>query len=377
MSNPLIVFELPLLYGECQTGKTKVYKVEVHDNHDGSFSIYRHHGQLGGKMQADEKRVETGKNLGKASATSPREQAIMEAMSMHQKKLDANYSVTQPVAGVATEKANLLPMLAQSYSDSGHRMIFPCYAQRKLNGVRCLARRDGNTIWFTSRKNKPYDSTLSHLVSPLLKVMSDGEIFDGEIYIHGLSLQTIVSYVKKLRPGLSEKLQYWIYDVVDSTKTFEQRYARYSEALLDCSPELVSVPCVEVQEPDTIQVAHDEFVQAGYEGAILRNKLGLYKTDHRSADLQKFKRFKDEEFLIIGGNSPTTGRYSGGCVFQCQTKDGKIFDVAPRGTVAIRQQYFKDLPQLIGKQLTVRFFAFSDAGIPLFPVGICPRDYEA
>lgn len=365
------VFELPQLYGEAQTGKVKIYKVSVVDNQDGSFSVLREHGQLGGKTQIDEKRITEGKNVGKANETTPQEQAIAEAKSYWKKKLDSNYSESQEQSA---SKANLLPMLAQSYKDSGHRIAFPCYGQAKLNGVRCLAKRTGDTISFTSRKGKSYDGTLGHLIPTLLGMMQDGEVFDGEIYIHGKSFQTIVSYVKKLTPE-SKQLQYWVYDIADSNVPFEQRYKRYKQAIVE-NPFIIPVESVEITSAEQVKPIHDKQVQEGFEGLIIRNKAGLYSFDYRSADLQKYKEFIDEEFLIVGGRTADTGRYQGCCVFQCATKEGKVFECCPRGSVEVRKQYLLDLPNLLNKQLTVRYQNLSDDGIPIFPVGVIVRDYE-
>ena len=209
----------------------------------------------------------------------------------------------------------------------------------------------------------------------LLAIMQDGEIFDGEIYIHGLPLQTIVSYVKKLRPE-SKLLKYYVYDIGDATKTFEKRYATYSSVIPE-NDKIIAVQCVTINSPDDIQFAHDGFVEEGYEGLILRNKLGLYQFNLiRSKDLIKFKRFEDKEFTIIGGKTAVTGRYEGGCVFRCRCENGEEFDVAPRGSMERRRKYYQDLPKLINKELTVRFIGRSLAGIPQHVVGIVVRDYE-
>ena len=48
----------------------------------------------------------------------------------------------------------------------------------------------------------------------------------------------------------------------------------------------------------------------------------------------------------------------------------------PKGSVEKRQQMFKDLEKIIGKELTVRYQELSEDGIPIFPVGIVIRDYE-
>ncbi len=360
----------PTLYGDSVKGTVKEYRVYVLENPDGTCSIVREHGQMGGKMQQDVKVVSSGKNIGKANETSVLEQALSEAKSMWQKKKDNNYTETPGESG-----KNLLPMLAQKFVDAGHRMKYPAFAQIKLNGVRCLARREGDKIFFTSRKNKSYDSALPHLVQPLLSMMKDGEIYDGEIYIHGVPFQMIASWVKKLRPE-STQLQYWVYDKAIEGVPFSERLKQYWDEIPDEHPLIVKVMSYSVLSPEEVKPLHDTFYNEGYEGIILRNRDGLYLFDHRSADLQKYKIFEDAEFKIVGGRTAETGRYAGGCIFKCVTKEGKEFEVCPRGTMQIRKQYYQDLPKLIGKDLTVRYQELSKDGIPIFPVAICVRDFE-
>ena len=98
-----------------------------------------------------------------------------------------------------------------------------------------------------------------------------------------------------------------------------------------------------------------------------------------SDDLEKVKEFKSEEFEIIGGKEGT-GTDEGCVIYRCITKEGKEFDARPRGTVEDRKQMLLDLPDSIGKPLTVRFAEYSDDGIPQQPVGVpiaeAVRDYE-
>jgi len=369
---PRLIFTFPKLFGECQTGKTKIYKVSVQDNGDSTYSILREHGQLNGKTQIDEKKISEGKNIGRANQTTVRDQALSEAQSYYQKKLDSNYVEDISKAG---NGPNLLPMLAQKYSDSKHRLIMPCYGQPKLNGVRCLARRENNNIYFTSRKNKPYDNQLQHLVPSLLEIMKDGDIFDGEVYIHGLSLQETVSYVKRQREE-SLQLRYHVYDIADTNLTFEERNTKYQSMIPDNHELIIKVPTADIADHDSVKPVHDLYVQEGYEGLMLRNKSGKYLFEKRSADLQKYKCFLDDEATVLGGVTPSTGRYAGCVVFNLITSSGVKFDACPRGTVEIRKKYYQDLPKLIGKKVTYRYQELSKDGTPLFPVVVCCRDYE-
>jgi DNA ligase-1 len=63
-------------------------------------------------------------------------------------------------------------------------------------------------------------------------------------------------------------------------------------------------------------------------------------------------------------------------VFEVKNKKGQIFSVRPKGTREMRTEWFKDIKKLTGEKLTVRYQNLSEDGIPIFPVGICVRDYE-
>ena len=77
-----------------------------------------------------------------------------------------------------------------------------------------------------------------------------------------------------------------------------------------------------------MECLHDEFVAAGYEGAILRAPVALDATGARGAALLKYKRFDDTEFEIVGAVS-ARGTDAGCVVWQCATETGRIFEVVP------------------------------------------------
>ena len=135
-----------------------------------------------------------------------------------------------------------------------------------------------------------------------------------------------------------------------------------------------------VNNYDEAKIYHDNCVQNGYEGAMLKNAAGDYVFQYNSNDIEKVKDYQDSEFEIIGGKEGT-GTDTGCIIYRCITESGGEFDARPRGTVEDRQQMLIDLPTDIGKMLTVRYAELSDDGIPLQPVGIpaeaeAVRDYE-
>ncbi len=382
----------PQLYALASTGKVKTWQIKVRNNGDGTATVTSTFGQHGGKLQDKVEIIREGKNLGRANETTPHGQALSEAASDFQRKLDKKYTETIPGAMDHQEADILLPMLALDFRKRAHDIVYPAYGQPKLNGVRCLTEKvSDREIRFTSRKNKPFpEEVTAHLVQPLLQVMERGEIKDGEFYVHDWSFQQITRTVKKARPWARE-LQYHIFDIADKAATWGQRRQELLKARqFNTSPELVKfVDDQLLQDATYVKLAHDFYVGHGYEGVIIRNAAGLYVFDHRSKDLQKYKEFIDAEFEIVGGDfetvtDPATHAEVKAVVFTCVTPEGYNFNVRPKGTVAFRARLYANLPDLLGRFLTVRYQELSTensergtrGGLPIFPVGLAIRDYE-
>ena len=376
------------LYSVSSKGKIKEWFIYVVSNDDGTATIVREHGYTGAKIQMNEKVISKGKNIGKTNETTPLDQAIKDATSMRQKRLDTGF--TEEIPDLDNFIPPELPMLAHKFVDRKHNIKYPCFVQPKLNGVRCFAKKvDEETVVYTSRKGKVY-TTLDHLTPLLLNSMSVGEIFDGEIYVHGETFQHIVRLVKKLRPE-SITLQYHVYDIAVVDLPYVDRMKRLYGMLkttkpgahgdaysfsVDKYPEIVVTETREIMNEDGVYQRHDKYVQQGYEGVIIRNRDGVYKFDNRSVDLQKYKEFIDEEFEIVGGDKGT-GLHDGCVIFTCAVaKDGPVFNVYPKGTLQARRKMYDNLTGYVGKYLTVRYQEKSEDGIPIFPIGIVVRDYE-
>lgn len=360
-----------MLYAKASNGKIKMWSITA----EGNTMIIRS-GYEGGKM-AEQRKTIVGKNIGKANETSDGQQCHLECKSKWQKKIDEQYCEDRMKIKEYGEQEILLPMLALNFRDREHDIKFPCYVQPKLNGVRCIYQGDK----FISRKGKEY-TTLKHLAIELKELGIT--MPDGEIYVHGMAFQEIIRRVKKDRGVKTQALEYWIYDQVNK-ETFNKRSKEIktrfsfntSSAFMDRSgiAHLKYVETVLVNSKEEIKQWHDKFVQQGFEGVIIRNVDGLYKVKHRSQDLQKYKEFFDAEFEIVGYHEGT-GTDDGTVIFEVKTKKGQIFSVRPRGTHEVRSEYLEDISSIIGKELTVRYQNLSESGIPVFPVGICIRDYE-
>lgn len=376
------IFELPKLYGLSSTGKVKEWKIYVQWLNDNRPWITTEYGYLDGEIQSTSTVIKEGKNLGRSNETTPYEQACAEAKSKWLKKKDENYQEQVPT----TDSIILLPMLAQKYKDKKHLVKWPWYGQPKLNGVRSLARIENGQVTFTSRKGKVF-TTLPHIEAELIKIFPEGSILDGEVFHPDLTLQSILSRVKREKTSRQDledtKLQYWIYDVIVDVP-FQSRTLFLANFGLDIQKYTEFLTMVEtvVMDNELDLLRYNEYnLNKGFEGTMLRNPAGLYRPDYRSPDLLKFKdfTFQDEEFEIVGGVS-AKGKDEGTVVFVCKTKEGKEFSVRPKGTREQRTAWLNEIDSLIGKELTVKFAEYTPDGIPFHPSGIAIgeaiRDYE-
>ncbi len=270
-------------------------------------------------------------------------------------------------------------MLAHDFHKRGKDIKFPCFVQPKLDGTRCVA-VCGSSGGLYSRNRKTYPN-LGH-IKVIVAALPAGLILDGELYSDELSFQEIVGMVKaetlkKDQVAKEPKIQLHVYDIVDPTQGFADRYKRLQELFVglgEGSP-LHLVETLECKAVEAVKGFHDKYVKGGFEGVMLRNVGGKYNIGHRCKELQKFKEFEDDEFEVIGFGEGE-GVEAGCVVWRCKTEDGKGFACRPRGTHEERRALLTAARSYIGKKLTVRYQELTTDGIPRFPVGLAFRDYE-
>jgi hypothetical protein len=386
----------PELHGDAVSGKAKMWSVRVFEK-DGCGIIETTHGYVDGKKQVNEKIIAEGKNIGKKNETTPLQQAINDARTAWVKKKESGYSPIGISGGGAEGESGeeddgaaeeLMagnrskgiddtvpsPMLAHDYNKRGKSIKFPCFAQRKFDGTRCVG-IPGKGLFSRNKKSYPH---LDHIVSEINKLPAT-VILDGELYSDTLTFQEIVGLVKRetLRAGDEEKqpqIKFHIYDIVNDMP-YEQRYANLQVLFKRYRfKHLVLVKTDECESEEKMKELHAQYVADGYEGLMLRNKTGLYK-NARSADLQKYKEFFDDEYEIIDYKEGE-GVEAGCVLWVCKTAEGKTFNCRPRGTREDRAEMFGRGDEYIGKMLTVRFQELTTDRVPRFPVGLAIRDYE-
>ncbi len=357
-----------------QSGKVGYWKVEVFGWPEGAELLITHAKTLDGKPVEAVVPVEP-KNIGRANETTPLQQAISEAESRVNKQRDRGYVDTpeQAAAPVTNALGKKKPMLATDIDKVKPESIDwdNAWVQPKLDGHRCL-----NDDGIYSRGGKPHN--VQHISDAIWAAGWGDILLDGELYCHGVALQTLGSWIKKPQED-SLRLTYYVYDLV-SDEPFEDRLARLRGLFYGSNVAkdfLQLVPTIQVRSMAEALKLVQGWVDQGYEGGILRHGTTGYEDDKRSKSLLKLKQFSDMEVTVIGYRLGTPKVVDGVTyqqpVLRYVTDDGKEGEVLAHGTVPEKHAVWELLESADdwSRRLTIEHFGFTKAGVPNIATAKC------
>ena len=273
------------------------------------------------------------------------------------------------------------PMLAYPVSDKPINYENKISMQPKLDGVRCVIQYDGEVKAY-SRTGKPWQN-IEHILFNLKPwfVLNPNVILDGELYNHDLrdDFETIISLVRRQKPDdidmleSADLVQFHCYDIIDETKTFEERN-RFITQTLPRNHCVYHVNTVPVYDDEHAKTLHKVNLDNGYEGSILRTN-DVYKCG-RSWNLRKFKDFHDAEATLLawvegkGKRKGTVGK------FIAVDADGNEFGMPVMDKFDYLQKNFRKMRNWVGKTATFTYFERTKANSYRHPLFKCIRDYE-
>lgn len=379
-------------------GKIRLVEISYYwDDDQHGFVISRTTGLYNGKMT---KQPDVVILKGKASRTL-KEQVELEYNSHKKKYLDKGYKLlTKDISDYSESDLDELlgeirtsqsgvpkPQLAKQADSISNLKTFDkqYLGSRKIDGLRCLIYmgEDGE-LHTASRGAINYDGPMVEILThPILKQIfkeNPGLIMDGECYKLGYSLQKLNSIARTVKTAKDLGiLQFYWYDIVDVNLTAEERIDKISQIAkkfdIIWAPDrefeygelrVQHVPHVSISGWDNIIQLHNEYVQEGWEGLVIRLKSSVYGPSKRTNDWIKVKIYKDDCFKVVGIEGGLRG--SEDMVFILETEDGKTFKAKPFGDRDLKQEYWdnfdKDYKGHIGE---CKFFYYSDDGVPLQP----------
>jgi DNA ligase 1 len=355
---------LDTIYKKDVTGKIRIWWAEVGELTQSGY-WRTHSGTINGEIITSE-----WKWCDPKSQPTPRMQAEFNARSEMDKKLRIDYK--ENIFDVdGTRFSSIRPMLANDYVG----WVGPCFSQPKLDGMRCLANKEG--LW--TRTNKQIIS-VPHIEGVLKAFFQTfpNIILDGELYNHILydNFNLIMSLARKTKPSFEdlerskELLQYWIYDMYDIDEpndNFRERWQFLQDQVFNIyEAPIMHVPTVWNKTKEELDVNYIKLLEDGYEGQIVR--LNAAYEEKRSSKLLKRKEFVDKEFELLDIQEGQ-GNWEGlAKIAICALPDGRQFGAGISGTQAYAHQLLADRKKY--STVTVKYHALTPDGIPRFPIAV-------
>lgn len=387
------------MLGKASTGKFRFAIVETSEEWDEErhgYVIQRSYGQVKGKTTLSPAIIV---DRTKQKRTW-KEQLELQYNSEVKKYLDKGYvkvdkhpndysedELNEIFGEVKTNQYGVIkPMLAKQADKVTNKKIFDkeWLASRKLDGVRCLMYYKDGEVHTASRGGEHYDYSTEHIrTNPSLVSLFEKNpniILDGELFRRFKSLQQISGAARMEKNAYEcDWLQYWIYDCYIPEVKASNRIKKLEEIAEDYSIPIYHSPKedelntsifilehIKVSGWNNIETLHDTYVSEGFEGVVIRNPDKPYKPGGRTNDMIKVKKYKSEDFKVIGYKLGLRG--SEDMTFTCELKDGRTFEAMPVGDRATKEEYVENFEDKYkGHKAECTYFNYSDEGIPTQP----------
>ena len=182
------------------------------------------------------------------------------------------------------------------------------YGSRKLDGVRCICRKENDIVTFLSRSGKEF-LTLSNLENEILKIKGNF-ILDGEICMvdenGNEDFQGIMKQIRKKNHKIDNP-KFFVFDYL----TLEQFDNQTGTTPLTLRLEMVIITYQNDVNYDMLEflpqeqlTTEEQFTEmakaaeeAGFEGIMVRKNVGY--EGKRSHNLLKVKKFHDAEYTVL------------------------------------------------------------------------------
>jgi DNA ligase D-like protein (predicted ligase) len=211
--------------------------------------------------------------------------------------------------------------------------------ERKFDGVRCLAFRDGERTWLRSRKQQALEATYPELAEALAAQSMQHFVVDGEV----VAFEGKRTSFERLqgRSGITDPkaarsrgiaAYYYIFDVLHADGSDIRRLPLlHRKRLLRAALDFADPLRFTQHRNEAGITAYERACARGDEGVIAKRGTSEY-TAGRSSDWLKFKCVRDQELVVGGFTEPQGARTSLGALLVGYHSDGDLVYAGKVGT---------------------------------------------
>lgn len=219
--------------------------------------------------------------------------------------------------------------------------------QRKLDGLRCIAVRNGGDVRLWSRNHQPFTERFAQVAASLASLPAESFTLDGELVAFEGD-RTSFALLQRPRPGTAPV--YCAFDVLhllgrDTTGLpFNDRARLLAQALAGSGP---GVRAVEVLEGDG-EALLERACRSGWEGLVAKRAGSPYLPGRRSADWRKLKCSACQELVVGGWTDPSGTRKGLGAILVGYYDDGGRLRYAGKVGTGFDERELEDLRRRLG-----------------------------
>ena len=291
--------------------------------------------------------------------------------------LDRDLRMGASITSVLKVHPNIIPVfkvaLAHPYSPT--RVNFEkeeWYGSRKLDGVRCICRKEGNSVTFYSRNGKEFE-TLGRIAEDV-KQIPGNFILDGEVcMVNENGAEDFQGIMKEIRrkDHTIKNPKFLVFDCLtieefDNHKGTSELYERLDRQPIRQINASNYLTLTQVEqtfintEAEFTEMAKDAELN-GYEGIMVRKNSGYEGT--RSHNLLKVKKFHDAEYTVLECVNGTIRWTENGQQVEKECLSSIIIEhkgyrvsVGSGFSKEQREYYLNRHDELIGKTVTIQYF---------------------
>ena len=246
------------------------------------------------------------------------------------------------------------------------------YGSRKLDGVRCICRKEGNTVTFYSRNGKEFE-TLGRIAEDVKRIPGNF-ILDGEVCMvdeNGAEdFQGIMKQIRRKNHTIVNP-KFLVFDCLtleefdnhESNTKLSERLGRetMNPIMANEYQTLTAVPQIMIKTEEQFTEMAKDAEANGYEGIMIRKNIGY--EGKRSHNLLKVKKFHDNEYTVLDCVNGTMRWTEDGQQVEKECLSNIIIEhkgnrvsVGSGFSKEQREYYLNRHNELIGKTVTIQYF---------------------